>query len=78
MSAKRPVPFLRQVVPVRKKVGAAPPQFMTSLSAAARAHLGMGLLQMAQAASGGQGWTTGDCRQCFLRENNGWVAAAAG
>lgn len=38
MSAKRPVPFLRQVVPVRKKVSAAPPQFMTSLSAAARAH----------------------------------------
>lgn len=31
MSAKRPVPFLRQVVPVRKKVGAAPLQFMASL-----------------------------------------------
>lgn len=38
MSAKKPVPFLRQVVPVRKKVGAAPPQFMTSLSTADRAH----------------------------------------
>lgn len=39
MSAKKPVPFLRQVVPVRKKVGAAPPQFRTSLSAADTAHI---------------------------------------
>lgn len=38
MSAKKPVPFLRQVVPVRKKVGAAPPQFTVSLGAADRAH----------------------------------------
>uniref|UniRef100_A0A803VAF7 rRNA biogenesis protein RRP36 n=1 Tax=Ficedula albicollis TaxID=59894 RepID=A0A803VAF7_FICAL len=38
MSAKKPVPFLRQVVPVRKKVGAAPPRFRASLSAADRAH----------------------------------------
>lgn len=38
MSAKKPVPFLRQVVPVRKKVGAASPQFRTCLSTADRAH----------------------------------------
>lgn len=80
MSAKKPVPFLRQVVPVRKKVGAAPPQLSTCLSAADRAHT----------------WEWGCCRwhrllledragplgsadsDCFPGENNGWVGGAAG